>query len=72
MEKGFTPRKDQDRSRSLVRRTSPSCPPHPAALALVLSMCRGAVPEGGTPDSLTYVPSCVKPSRHTPKSAGTA
>lgn len=33
---------------------------------------QGAVPEGGTPDSLTYVPSCVKPSRHTPKSAGTA
>lgn len=48
---------------------SPAAPPSLAAFTLMLCRCRVTIPEGGTPDPLTYVPGCVEPPQHTPKGA---
>ena len=50
----------------------PQLPPCLAAFALMLGTCRGAVPEGGTPDPLTHVLGFVEPPQHTPKCASLA
>lgn len=76
LESDFAPRQDRHRSRSLVgmllRVGVPQLPPGLAAFTLVLCRCRVTIPEGGTPDPLTYVPGCVKPPQHNPKGAGVA
>lgn len=50
----------------------PICPPNLAAFVLMLVTCRGTLPEGGTPDPLTYVPGCVEPHQYHPKGASIA
>lgn len=74
LESDFAPREDRHRSRSLVGDVaggggSPAAPPSLAAFTLMLCRCRVTIPEGGTPDPLTYVPGCVEPPQHTPKGA---
>lgn len=76
LESDFAPRQSRRRCKSLVGMLGgwwpPICPPNLAAFVLMLVTCRGTLPEGGTPDPLTYVLGCVEPPQYHPKGAGIA